>query len=97
VEAQIQHKVAHPGITAAEDIGITDDGLLYIVMELMPGRSLRDVFIELGRLYVHEVLRLGAYSGPLERSFRLDLSGRSEALERDRSEATSDWGQAGWG
>ena len=61
VEAQIQHKVAHPGITAAEDIGITDDGLLYIVMELMAGRPLRDVFIELGRLYVHEVLRLGAH------------------------------------
>ena len=30
-----------------------------------------------------------AHSGPLERSFRLDLSGRSEAPERDRSEATS--------
>src|SRR4051812_26108178 len=37
-----------------------------------------------------------ADSDQLERSFRLDLSGRSDALERDRSEATGDWGQAGW-
>ena len=36
--------------------------------------------------------RLSAYSTQLERSFRRDLSGRSGALERGRSEATNGLG-----
>ena len=37
-------------------------------------------------------LRFIAYSAPLERRVRRDLSSDSDALERDRSAATSDWG-----
>lgn len=59
-EAQIEFQLKHPGIVSVLDGGIDNDGLLYIVMELLQGRSMRDALIELGKLQVIEVLRLGA-------------------------------------
>lgn len=59
-EAQIEFQLKHPGIVSVLDAGIDNDGLLYIVMELLQGRSMRDALIELGKLHVLEVLRMGA-------------------------------------
>jgi eukaryotic-like serine/threonine-protein kinase len=59
-EAQIEFQLKHPGIVSVLDAGIDNDGLLYIVMELLQGRSMRDALIELGKLQILEVLRLGA-------------------------------------
>lgn len=59
-EAQIEFQLKHPGIVSVLDGGIDSDGLLYIVMELLQGRSMRDALIELGKLQVIEVLKLGA-------------------------------------
>ncbi len=59
MEAQIQHKLDHRGIVAVEDVGITENGILYIVMDLLSGSSLRDVLGCLGKLEPHESLWLG--------------------------------------
>jgi serine/threonine protein kinase len=56
-EAQIQHKLNHPGIVPVMDAGVSETGLLYIVMELQRGRSLRTLLEEHGKLTVDEVLR----------------------------------------
>jgi len=60
LEAQVQKRVQHEGIVAVDDAGITPDRQLYIVMERLFGRSLRDALLELGRLAIEEVLNLGA-------------------------------------
>jgi serine/threonine-protein kinase len=57
-EAQILNRLRHPSIVEVIDAGITDTGLLYIVMELLRGRSFRDVVNEHGALTVDEVLDL---------------------------------------
>ena len=58
VEAQIESRIRHPNIVEVFDAGLTDDGLFYIVMELLRGRSLHDALTSRGRLDVDEALRL---------------------------------------
>lgn len=55
-EAQLLNRLRHPNIVEVIDAGMTDDGLLYIVMELLEGRSLREVLNEHGALSVEEAL-----------------------------------------
>ncbi|HWZ88602.1 MAG TPA: protein kinase [Polyangiaceae bacterium] len=62
-EARALGKLDHPNIVVMHDAGVTDEGLFYIVMELLRGRSLRGVLAEHRRLGVEEVLRLGAQAG----------------------------------
>jgi serine/threonine-protein kinase len=77
-EAQIEFQLKHPGIVSVLDGGIDNDGLLYIVMELLQGRSMRDALIELGKLHVVEVLRLG------EKVARaIDVAHRAGVVHRD--------------
>ena len=42
-EARAAGRLQHQNVAAVTDFGRTDDGLVYIVMELLEGRSLRDV------------------------------------------------------
>ena len=48
-EARAAARLNHPGIVQVFDVG-ADDGTSYIVMELVPGRSLRDILRERGPL-----------------------------------------------
>ena len=57
-EARALGKLDHPNIVVMHDAGITDDGLFYIVMELLRGRSLRSALAAHGRFQVEEVLEL---------------------------------------
>lgn len=50
-EARSASRLSHPNIVAVHDTG-TDDGVPYIVMELVPGRSLDHVLAERGRMEV---------------------------------------------
>lgn len=59
-EAQLMSRLRHRNIVEVIDAGITDEGLLYIVMELLRGLSLRELLIQHGRLNVAEALQLGA-------------------------------------
>ncbi len=42
-EARAAGRLQHPNVAAVTDFGQTQDGLVYIVMELLEGRSLREV------------------------------------------------------
>jgi serine/threonine-protein kinase len=59
-EAQILSRLRHPNIVEVSDAGMTEQGLLYIVMELLSGHSLREVLNQHGALAVDEVLELAA-------------------------------------
>lgn len=60
-EAQIQRKLrGEAGIVHVDDADITEDGLLFVIMELLEGRLARGILQEHGRLEIEEVLRLAA-------------------------------------
>ncbi|HVY25470.1 MAG TPA: protein kinase [Polyangiaceae bacterium] len=58
-EAQLLHRLRHPNIVEVSRAGI-EDGLLFIIMELLRGRSLRTILEQEGRLAIEEVLFLSA-------------------------------------
>ncbi len=60
MEARVLCKLHHPNIVHVYDAGSTDNGAIYIIMELLEGRTLRDVLLEHRRLTVYESLCIGA-------------------------------------
>jgi len=60
MEARVLCKFHHPNIVRVYDAGSTDSGAIYIIMELLKGRTLRDVFRALRTLTVYEALSIGA-------------------------------------
>ncbi len=59
-EAQFLSRLKHPNIVEVIDAGMTDEGLLYIVMELLQGRSLYDIVREEKKLEIQEALTVFA-------------------------------------
>jgi serine/threonine-protein kinase len=59
-EAQLMNAIRHQHIVEVSDAGLTGDGTLYIVMELLEGRNLRETLNEYGTLAVEEALLLCA-------------------------------------
>lgn len=57
-EAKLLYRLKHHNIVNVLDAGITSEGLLYIVMELLEGETLRRVFLKKGRLPMDEALAL---------------------------------------
>ncbi|MEL6184561.1 MAG: serine/threonine-protein kinase, partial [Myxococcota bacterium] len=55
-EASLAARVAHPNIVTIYDYGETPDGQMYMVMELLRGRSLARVLREEGRLHPSHAL-----------------------------------------
>jgi serine/threonine-protein kinase len=53
-EARLASGVANDHVPAVHDHGITDDGHPYLVMEFVPGPTLRERLSEEGRLSIHE-------------------------------------------
>ncbi|MCA1635383.1 MAG: protein kinase [Acidobacteria bacterium] len=49
-EAQAAARLKHPNVVTVYDFGITDDGLVYLVMELIEGESLRGIIKQNGAL-----------------------------------------------
>ena len=60
MEARVLCRFHHPNIVRVYDAGSTDSGSIYIIMELLKGRTLRDVFRALRTLTVYEALSIGA-------------------------------------
>ncbi|MBK7993996.1 MAG: SUMF1/EgtB/PvdO family nonheme iron enzyme [Blastocatellia bacterium] len=77
-EATAAARIKHPNAVGVTDFGRTEDEIVYIVMELFVGKSLRDIIEELGPL-------------PIERSITivrqvclaLDAAHRSGIIHRD--------------
>jgi serine/threonine-protein kinase len=59
-EARLACQINHPNTVSIYDFGKTLDGLLFLVMEIAPGRSLRAVLEDRGRLSAEEGLRVAA-------------------------------------
>ena len=57
-EAEAMSKLEHPSIVRLYDFGLTDDGLLYLVMELLRGRELSHELITHGAMVPERALRL---------------------------------------
>jgi tRNA A-37 threonylcarbamoyl transferase component Bud32 len=55
-EAKAVNEIRHPNIVDISDFGHTDDGIVYFVMELLEGRSLRDRLSESGPLPVEQAV-----------------------------------------
>src|SRR5215212_8479092 len=58
-EAQAAARLAHPNIASVYDVG-KDDGLDYIVMEYVPGETLRERIARAAPLPPDEVVEIGA-------------------------------------
>jgi len=73
-EAQSAAGLNHPNIVAVYDTGEGEDGVPYIVMERVTGRTLRDVLAEDGRLLPRRAMEVAAeVAGALEYSHRAGI------------------------
>ena len=60
-EATVLSRLRHPNVVRVFDAGVSEDGsFIYIVMEKLEGRTLREVLYALGALNVPETLLIGA-------------------------------------
>ncbi len=57
-EARVLVRIDHPNVVKVYDAGATDDGLVYLVMEKLEGRTLREVYQSVGQLTVVEILEI---------------------------------------
>ncbi len=57
-EARVLVRIDHPNVVKVYDAGATEDGLVYLVMEKLAGRTLRAVYRDVGRLSVVEALEI---------------------------------------
>jgi len=60
LEARVLCKLQHRNVVHVIDAGVSDEGAVYIVMELLHGRTLRDAIRDYRQLSVAEALSLGA-------------------------------------
>lgn len=58
-EAKAVNEIRHPNIVDISDFGHTDDGIVYFVMELLEGKSLRDRLSDAGPLPIELVITTG--------------------------------------
>jgi serine/threonine protein kinase len=58
-EAKLASRLSHPNAVAVLDFGQTDDGLFYLVMELVTGRTLDQVVKQEKKLKPERVVRIG--------------------------------------
>ncbi|HSN30456.1 MAG TPA: protein kinase [Kofleriaceae bacterium] len=59
-EAKLASRLSHPNAVAVLDFGQTDDGVFYLVMELVAGRTLDQVFKAEKVFKAERVVRIGA-------------------------------------
>ena len=57
-EARIARRLSHPNAVRTEDLDRAEDGRVFIVMEYVEGRSLRDIIQRQGALPVSQVIKI---------------------------------------
>ena len=55
-EAKAVNEIRHPNIVDISDFGHTDDGIVYFVMELLEGKSMRDRLSEYGPMPIEQAI-----------------------------------------
>ena len=78
MEARVLCKFHHPNIVHVYDAGTTDSGMTSIIMELLKGRTLREVLRHFHKLTVHEALSLGAQIAD-----GVEIAHRQQVIHRD--------------
>ncbi len=58
-EARLASRLSHPNAVGVHEFGQTEDGMFYLVMELVTGRTLDQVFKDEGVLKPERVVRIG--------------------------------------
>lgn len=58
-EAKLSSRLSHPNAVAVLDFGQTDDGIFYLVMELVNGRTLHDAMSQTPQFTPERVVRVG--------------------------------------
>ncbi|NOY94664.1 MAG: protein kinase, partial [Deltaproteobacteria bacterium] len=58
LEAAALAKLNHPGIVAIQDVGLTEDGIDYLVMDLLEGEDLSERMARTGKIPLEEALRI---------------------------------------
>src|SRR5262245_21381211 len=59
-EAKLASRLGHPNAVGVIDFGQTDDGLCYLVMELVTGRTLQEVFAKEGVFAPERLVRIAS-------------------------------------
>jgi serine/threonine-protein kinase len=77
-EAQTSARLKHPNAVSIYDFGITQDGLQYLVMELIEGQSLREVIKQEGRIHPTIVAAIAQ-----QLCAALDEAHRQDIIHRD--------------
>jgi serine/threonine-protein kinase len=74
-EARAAARLSHPGVVHVFDVGLAEPGGRgYIVMEMVPGHTLRDILRDRGRLPADEAAHLAAQlADALDAMHRLDI------------------------
>ena len=73
-EARLSSQLEHPNIIRQFDYGVTDNGLMFLVMELLTGRELADEIAESGTLTVARALGIaGRIVDALRLAHNLDI------------------------
>jgi serine/threonine-protein kinase len=73
-EAQAAARLKHPNAVAIYDFGVTGDGLLYLIMELAEGQSLRDLIYQKGAMPPATALEIMRQAcGALEEAHRQNI------------------------
>ncbi len=77
-EALVSAKIQHPNVVSATDSGRLRDGSLYLVLELVEGRSLRDLITSEGQLPMPRALSIATQIADA-----LDAAHRAGIVHRD--------------
>lgn len=77
-EAQAAARIKHPNAVTVTDFGITDDNVIYIVMELFKGQSLREILEKEKRLGLDRTVMIAK-----QVCAALDAAHRSSVIHRD--------------
>lgn len=107
-EAKLLFRIRHDNIVEVFDAGMTERGLLYIVMELMRGRSLRELLRDRVRLPLETALPMfaaiaeGVHAAHLRKTIHRDLKPENIFVLEDGRPKVLDFGiakitdAAGW-
>jgi serine/threonine-protein kinase len=100
MEAQALCRLRHPSVVGGEGAGVTEDGSIYILMELLRGPSLRAVLDEHRKLHLSEALLIcaqiaeGVHEAHLLKIVHRDLKPENIIIEAGNRARVIDFGIA---